>query len=57
MPLFGKKDIVGPEVIMDDPTAWMLENSLSEFLLMPGGVLYMCTLGYTFLVGKRLPFD
>lgn len=54
MPLFGKKDIVGPEVIMEDPTAWMLENSLSEFLLMPGGVLYMCTLGYTFLVGHKI---
>lgn len=46
-----------PEDIMSDvqdPTAWMLDNSLSEFLLMPGGVLYMCMLGYTFLHGCKV---
>ena len=54
---FGKKAAVEPEVVMEDPTAWMLENSLSEFLLMPGGVLFMCMFGYTFLHGKRLLFE
>lgn len=39
---------------MSDPTAWMIDNSLSEFLLMPGGVLYMCMLGYTFLHGCKV---
>ena len=52
---FGKKKVMEPEeVIMEDPTAWMLDNVVSEFLLMPGGVLYMCMFGYTFLHGERL---
>lgn len=53
---FGKK-----EEEMIDPTAWILDNVVSEFLLMPGAVLYMGMLGYTFLHGvkvfKTVPSD
>jgi hypothetical protein len=46
---------------VSDPTEWMLSNSFSKFVLLPGHVLYMCMFGYTFLHGckvfKTLPPD
>lgn len=57
---FGKSKIQEPVEIMD-PTAWMIDNIVSDFLLMPGAVLYMGMLGYTFFAGckvfKALPAD
>lgn len=50
---FGKGKVEEPVEIMD-PTAWMLENSVSDFLLMPGAVTYMCMFGYTFLHGCKV---
>ncbi len=50
-----------PAVEIEDPTAWLIDNIVADFLFMPGAVLYMCTLGYTFLVGckvfKSVPAD
>mmetsp|Transcript_39036 Transcript_39036/g.82091 ORF Transcript_39036/g.82091 Transcript_39036/m.82091 type:complete len:246 (-) Transcript_39036:121-858(-) len=47
----GKK--VVEEII--DPTAWMLENDFSDFVLLhKKEVLYMCMLGYTFLHGSKV---
>jgi hypothetical protein len=58
---FGKKANMVEETKMEDPTAWMLENIVADFLLMPGYTIYMCMLGYTFLVGckvfKGVPSD
>ena len=58
---FGKKANMVEETKMEDPTAWMLENIVADFLLMPGYTIYMCMLGYTFLVGckvfKGIPSD
>jgi len=42
------------QVPMSDPSEWMLNNTLSEFLLMPGAVMYMCMLGYTYLHGCKV---
>lgn len=50
-----------PPAPVPDPTEWMLSNSLSQFVLLPGHVLYLCMFGYTFLHGcklfKSLPAD
>ena len=36
-----------------DPSAWMLDNSLSQFLLMPtSGIMYMCLFVYAFVHGE-----
>ena len=53
---FGKDNKVAEEipVEMSDPTEWILKNTVAEFLLMPGAVLYMCMLGYTFLHGCKV---
>eukprot|EP00956_Cyclotella_meneghiniana_P018486 scaffold30819_cov21-Cyclotella_meneghiniana.AAC.1 len=38
-----------------DPTAWMLDNEIANFLLLnQKEVLYMCMLGYTFLHGSKV---
>lgn len=38
-----------------DPTAWMLDNDVAEFVLLhQKEVLYMCMLGYTFLHGSKV---
>ena len=61
---FGKKPVIEimEQIIADvDPTEWMLNNTLADFLLMKEAVLYMCLFGYTFLHGckvfKALPAD
>ena len=47
----GKK---APEPIVD-PTGWMLDNDVANFLLLhQKEVLYMCMLGYTFLHGSKV---
>lgn len=47
--------------VASDPTEWMLSNTLAQFVLLPGHVLYLCMFGYTFLHGckifKSLPSD
>jgi len=53
----GRKEVVAEPV---DPTAWMLNNDVAEFILLhQKEVLYMCMLGYTFLHGgfslNRMP--
>lgn len=42
------KQISSP-IIVDD-TAWMIDNVISDILLMPGGMLYMFLLGCKFLL-------
>lgn len=58
MPSFGKKSET-MEVV--DQTEWMLNNTVSDFLLMKDAVLYLCLFGYAFLHGckvfKALPAD
>mmetsp|Transcript_3360 Transcript_3360/g.5978 ORF Transcript_3360/g.5978 Transcript_3360/m.5978 type:complete len:246 (-) Transcript_3360:341-1078(-) len=40
---------------MVDPTAWMIDNDISDFLrVQQTSVLYMCMLGYTFLHGSKV---
>lgn len=40
---------------VEDPTGWMLDNSLSDFLLVGSKeIRYMCIFGYTFLHGHRV---
>lgn len=39
----------------EDPTGWMLDNSLSDFLLVNSKeIRYMCIFGYTFFHGHRV---
>jgi len=41
--------------IPEDPTGWMLDNSISDFLLVSSKeIRYMCIFGYTFLHGHRV---
>jgi len=48
----GKAKVV--EAIVD-PTAWMIDNDIADFLLVhQTSVLYMCMLGYTFLHGSKV---
>mmetsp|Transcript_16361 Transcript_16361/g.34379 ORF Transcript_16361/g.34379 Transcript_16361/m.34379 type:complete len:250 (+) Transcript_16361:160-909(+) len=48
----GRKEVVAEPV---DPTAWMLNNDVAEFILLhQKEVLYMCMLGYTFLHGMKI---
>lgn len=58
---FGKQPIIEDPIQIADPTAWMIENLVADFLLMPGAVVYMCMFGYTFLHGckvfKALPSE
>mmetsp|Transcript_11563 Transcript_11563/g.17503 ORF Transcript_11563/g.17503 Transcript_11563/m.17503 type:complete len:282 (+) Transcript_11563:167-1012(+) len=38
-----------------DPSGWMIENSVSDFLLMPhAGIVYMCMFGYAFVHGCKV---
>ncbi len=40
---------------IEDPTGWMLDNSISQFVLMPtSGIVYMCMFAYTFVHGTYL---
>jgi len=51
MGLFGKEKIV-EAVIMEDPTGWMLENPISEFILMHTfEIQFMCMIAYCFFGG------
>mmetsp|Transcript_22181 Transcript_22181/g.36268 ORF Transcript_22181/g.36268 Transcript_22181/m.36268 type:complete len:248 (+) Transcript_22181:48-791(+) len=44
-----------PEPVVVDPTAWMIDNDVANFLLLhQKEVLYMCMLGYTFLHGSKV---
>ena len=52
--LLKRGEEVMVEEIIDDPTGWMVDNSISEFLLMPhSGIVYMCMFGYCFVHGER----
>jgi len=51
--LFGRKKQVMPEP-ESDPTAWMLDNPFSEFVLLNNiEIKFMCMLGYAFFTGTR----
>jgi hypothetical protein len=49
----GPKSIQNENAVVDE-TSWIIDNVVSDFLLMPGGVLYMCMLGYTFMHGSKV---
>ncbi|GFH48885.1 hypothetical protein CTEN210_05361 [Chaetoceros tenuissimus] len=50
---FGKKPEIMEEII--DPTAWMLDNTISDFLLIPTVYMsYMFLLGYAFKHGCKV---
>jgi len=53
---FGKKNEPVEEVVVEeDPSGWMLDNSLAEFVLMNSAeIQYMCMFGYTFFHGYKL---
>lgn len=59
--VFKKQPQIVLPPVASDPTEWMLSNAFSQFVLMPGHVLYLCMFGYTFLHGckvfKSLPPD
>ena len=50
---FGRKKQPEPEpVLIEDPTGWVLDNPLTQFLLLhTNEIKYMCMLGYTYLHG------
>ena len=52
---FGKKKVEMVEPVMqEDPTGWMLDNPISEFILMHTfEIQFMCMVGYCFYGGKR----
>ena len=56
----GRKAFQDEDAVLDE-TSWIVDNVVSDFLLLPGGVLYMCMLGYTFMHGCKafatLPSD
>ncbi len=38
-----------------DPSGWMIDNSVADFLLMPhAGIVYMCMFGYAFVHGEKM---
>eukprot|EP00545_Synedropsis_sp_CCMP1620_P003442 CAMPEP_0119015150 /NCGR_PEP_ID=MMETSP1176-20130426/10585_1 /TAXON_ID=265551 /ORGANISM="Synedropsis recta cf, Strain CCMP1620" /LENGTH=267 /DNA_ID=CAMNT_0006968419 /DNA_START=40 /DNA_END=843 /DNA_ORIENTATION=- len=44
-----------PEEPPTDPSGWLLDNGLSQFLIMhTNEIKYMCMLGYTFLHGTKV---
>ena len=52
--MFGKKG-QGPkeETMETDPTGWMIDGGLAEFLLMhTNEIKYMAMLGYTYMHGR-----
>ena len=49
---FGRKK---EEVPPADPSGWLIENSLADFVLMhTEEIRFMCLLGYTFMHGSKL---
>lgn len=43
------------QAAIEDPSGWMLDNSISQFLLMPtSGIVYMCMFGYAFVHGCKV---
>ena len=51
--LLQRGEEVMVEQIIEDPTGWMVDNSISQFLLMPhSGIAYMCMFGYAFVHGE-----
>jgi len=52
---FGKKQPEPEPVLIEDPTGWVLDNPLTQFLLLhTNEIKYMCMLGYTYLHGHKL---
>jgi hypothetical protein len=53
---FGrKKNVPKEEIPLEDPTAWLINSGLAEFLLMHTiEIKYMAMLGYTYLHGASL---
>lgn len=48
-----KQPLVVEEPVVD-PTGWMLDNSIAEFILLHTiEIKFMCMVGYCFLGGKR----
>lgn len=53
--LLQRGEEVMVEQIIEDPTGWMVDNSISQFLLMPhSGIAYMCMFGYAFVHGCKV---
>ena len=51
--IFQPKMKVVEEPVLEDPTAWMLENPIAEFILMHTfEIQMMCIMAYTFFGGK-----
>lgn len=49
-----KFDEVMLEAAIEDPSGWILDNSIAQFLLMPtSGIVYMCMFIYAFVHGKK----
>ena len=50
-----RKETIEDEPV-EDPTAWLLNESLATFFLMDTrAIQYMCMLGYTFFHGASFP--
>jgi len=44
-----------PEPVVVDPTGWMIDSPVADFLLMhTNEIRYMCMLGYTFMHGSKV---
>jgi len=53
--LFGNQAKSDEPIVEEDPTAWLIDSSLSEFLLLhTNEIRYMAMLAYTFLHGKGI---
>lgn len=51
----GEPTIAMADATIEDPTAWMIDNSIAQFVLMPtSGIVYMCMFAYTFVHGKYI---
>lgn len=49
-----KQEEEEPEVV-EDPTAWMINSGVAEFLLMhTNEIKYMAMLGYTYVHGESI---
>jgi hypothetical protein len=53
MGLFGNKDKIIEDIMMEDPTAWMVDSSISDFFLFKTkAIKYLCMFGYAYMAGK-----
>jgi len=55
MAILGKKKLEMPDPADEDPTAWLLDSGLAEFLLLHTAEMrYMAMVCYTFLHGAYI---